>query len=267
MSKNIRENDQERAMARKLLEAKIEDKYQFAVTRNKITHTDFLNASEKRMAEAFLQQNGWKNTFFFGGNGKDSERNILLCYPDKFSRELVEKNLSQIVVALSIILPKDLVYEHRVYLSGMMKLGIKREKIGDILVRENGADIIVLKEMADFLQTNLLELTRFKSAKIEVVGVDTIEPKAKEFQKISVIVSSMRLDNFVSELARCSRSRAVEILNAQRVFVNDELQTKFSRKIVEGDIINIRGKGKFVIEEVERKTKGDKFAVNVEKYV
>ena len=77
----------------------------------------------------------------------------------------------------------------------------------------------------------------------------------------------MRLDNFVSELAKCSRSRAVEILNEQRVFVNYELETKFSKKINIGDIITIRGKGKFVVQEIERKTKGDKFVINIKKYI
>ena len=32
-----------------------------------------------------------------------------------------------------------------------MGLGIKREMIGDILVRENGADIVIIKEMGEFL--------------------------------------------------------------------------------------------------------------------
>ena len=67
---------------------------------------------------------------------------------------------------------------------------------------------------------------------------------------MSIIVTSMRLDNFVSELARCSRSRADEILNEQRVFVNYEPETKFSKKINVGVIITIRGKGKFVVEEI-----------------
>lgn len=76
----------------------------------------------------------------------------------------------------------------------------------------------------------------------------------------------MRLDNFVSEFARCSRSRAVEILNEQRVFVNYELETRFSKKINIGDVITVRGKGKFIIGEIERKTKGNKFVINIKKF-
>lgn len=50
---------------RKLLEAKIKDKYQFAISKNKITNTDFLNMSEKMMAEKFLKENRLTNYQFF----------------------------------------------------------------------------------------------------------------------------------------------------------------------------------------------------------
>ena len=42
-------------------------------------------------------------------------------------------------------------YNHRIYLGALMKLGLKREKIGDILIDDDGADLIVCKEISDFL--------------------------------------------------------------------------------------------------------------------
>jgi len=267
MFKNIRENDQEKANARKLLEAKMQDKQKFAISKNKITNTDFLNMAEKVIAEKFLKENHITNYVFFGGNGEESDRNILLFYPNKFTVQMLEKNYNKIVSAIRITLPRELEYEHRIYLSGIMKLGIKREKVGDILVRENGADIIVLNEIVDFLKENLSELTRFKSAKIDVIDISNVQKKEKEFENLSVIVTSMRLDNFVSEFARCSRSKALEIINQQKVFVNYSIENKFSKKINVGDIINIRGKGKFLVDEIDRKTRSDKLVVNIKKYV
>lgn len=266
MSENIRE-EQERANAKKLLEAKIEDKYQFARAKNKITNTDFLNSMEKSIAEKFLREKGMKNYSFFGGNGEDSERNILLFYPEKFSHEMLEKNWDKIVSGIRIQLPKEQNYEHRIYLSGILKLGVKREKVGDILVREDGADIIVLNEVAEFLKNNLKELTRFKSANCDIISIKEVKKQAKEFEDLSIIVSSMRLDNFVAELAKCSRTRATEMLNEQRILVNYEIESKFSRKINVGDTITIRGKGKFVVGEMERTTKAEKLVIKMKKYV
>lgn len=266
MFKNFRE-EQEKANERKLLEAKIADQYKFANTKNKITHTDFLNLAQKTIAEKFLQENGMKNYVFFGGNDEDSERSILLFHPAKFSKEIVEKNVENILCGIRINLPKDLHYEHRIYLSGIMKLGVKREKIGDILVGENGADIIVLYEIADFLKNNLIQLTRFQKANCDIIAIKDIIKVEKKFEEFSVIVSSMRLDNFVSELVKCSRSKALEWIEQQKVLVNYSLETKFSKKILLGDVITIRGKGKFIIMENKNRTKSQKYVMNIKKFV
>lgn len=266
MFKDIRENEQERTNTRRLLEAKILNQYQFANSKNKITNTDFLTHFEQESAKKFLQEKLIQNVVFFGGNGEDSDRNILIFYPEKFTKEIVEKNYEKIVSAVQVSLPKEVHYEHRIYLSGIMKLGVRREKIGDILIRENGADIIILDEIADFLESHLGELTRFKSARINRIKIGDVEPQKREFEELVVIVSSMRLDNFVAEFSRTSRTKAVERINGQKVFVNEQLETRFSKKIKEGDVITVRGKGKFKIEKIANKTKSDRFLVNVKKY-
>lgn len=266
MFKDNRE-EQERINARKLLEAKIEDRYEFAVSKNKITHTDFLNMAEKMAVQKFLKEKSIQNYLFFGGNGEESERNILLFYPEKFSKQMVEKNFSKIISAIRITLPKQLHYEHKMYLSAIVKLGVKREKVGDIFVRENSTDIIVLNEMAMFLKNNLQQLTRFQKANCDIIDIQDVEPFKKQFENLEIIVSSMRLDNFVSELARCSRTKSCEILDGQRVFVNYEMETKGAKKIQIGDTITIRGKGKFIVEEMKHKTKTEKYVINLKKFI
>lgn len=266
MFKNFRE-EKTRADERELLIAKINDKYKFSISKNKITNTDFLNLSEKALAEKYLRENHIENYIFFGENGDESDRYILIFFPQKFSNEIVKKNYEKIVSAIRIELPENENYEHRIYLSGIMKLGIKREKIGDILVREKGADIIILNEVSKFLLTNLPELTRFKKAKISLININDIEFQEKDFEEFRIIVSSMRLDCFVAELAKTSRGKVLEIIESQRVFVNYNLETKFSKKINLGDIITIRGKGKFIVQEIVSKTKSDKYNVNIKKYV
>ena len=99
---------------------------------------------------------------------------------------------------------------------------------------------------------------------IDIINIESVEP---EFEEIKIIVSSIRLDNFVSELARCSRSKADTIIEEQRVFINSELQYKSSKKINEGDIITIRGKGKFIYDKIDHETKSGKYLVCVKKYI
>ena len=152
MHKNYKEKN--RSNEEGFLISKIEDKINYAKNKNKITYTDFLNIIEKSKVEKYLKLNEFKNYFFFGGN-ENSERGIYLFYPDKLDERMVRNNLNKILSIIEIENSKEENYEHRVYLSGLMKLGIKREKVGDIIVKNNGADIVVFNENSEYIENGL----------------------------------------------------------------------------------------------------------------
>ena len=148
-----------------------------------------------------------------------------------------------------------------------MKLGLEREKIGDIFAEPTGADIIVKEEVADFLLQNLNSLTRFQSAEISKVDLDELKNVEVSKIEISAVVISLRLDNIESVLAKTSRSKAVEILEQERVFLNFKLETKTSRQVKDGDVITIRGKGRFEFREITGNTRKGRYIVKIDKYV
>lgn len=76
----------------------------------------------------------------------------------------------------------------------------------------------------------------------------------------------MRVDNIVAELVSSSRNKAVEFIENERVLVNYDIISKNSKMINYGDIITIRGKGKFIIDALVRNTRGDRLVVGVRKY-
>ena len=84
---------------------------------------------------------------------------------------------------------------------------------------------------------------------------------------VEIIVPSFRLDNIVSDLARTSRSKAVQILEQERVFINGQNETKPSKSVKIGDIITIRGKGRFVVKQLKGSTRSGRFVLEIEKYV
>ena len=252
----------------RLLAAKILDKLEFTRTKNKIQYTDFLNLSEQETAMKLLKRLDYSNFYFFGG--KDNlERKILVIYPEKLTEEMSRKNDNKIIAIIRIKLPNELEgqYDHRKYLGSCIKVGIEREKIGDILVERNGADIIVKCEVAEFLLQNLSALTRFKSAEISEENISEI--KSVEASKVEIIsnVISLRLDNMVGVLARTSRSKAQEIMKQERVFLNHQVETKSSKEVKVGDIITIRGKGRFEFKEIAGNTRKGRFIVKINKFV
>lgn len=249
----------------KLLIAKTIDKYEFCKTKNKITYTDFLDISSLAIVKKMLLEEKVSNWITFGGR-ENADRNIIIFYPEKFSKEMVEKNYSKILEVIRIKLPNNITYEHREFLSGIMKLGIKREKFGDILVTNTGADIISLNEVSKYLEEGLKDLTRFRKSIITIENINDLEIIENEFESLNIIVSSIRLDNFVSELANCSRTRALDVIEEGRVFVNSINEFKASKKIEINDIITIRGKGKFIFDGIEKETKSGRLLLNIRKY-
>lgn len=250
----------------KLLVSKLFDKISAVEKQNKIQYTDFLSPIELQILKKVLNQIKYQNYVIYGVTS-NSQRNIIIFFPRKleevFSNNTFDFNSICNTIRITNV---DENMEHKRYLGGLVKLGVKREKIGDILVREDGADIIVLKEVTKFLISNLQQLTRFKNAEIEVIDVaETIE-KQQEFEEMKIISSSLRLDNIVSELAKTSRSKAVQILEDERVFINYESVNKNTKIIKEKDIITIRGIGKFIVDEIAGNTRSGRFIIIIKKY-
>lgn len=251
----------------KLLISKLFDKIKMVEKIGKIQYTDFLSPVELQMLKKVLNLIGYTNFKIYGVT-ENAQRNIVIIYPDKLEDVFRNNNFDFNTICNTIRVSNcEEKLEHKMYLGGLVKLGIKREKIGDIIVCDNGADIIVLKEVTKFLEVNLNQLTRFKNANIEVIDVENTVQKEQEFSEMKIIVSSLRLDNIVAELAKTSRSKASEILKDERVFINYECECKNTKSVKQSDIITIRGKGKFIIDEIVGNTKSGRFVLIVKKYV
>lgn len=251
----------------KLVIAKLLDKINLCKTRNKIVNTEFFTIYQRDIIQKELNKNKIKNYIFFGGYD-DAESQILVLYPDKLDKDIVKNNLKDILKAIKIVMPKELVgkYNHRDYLGCVMKTGLNRNRIGDIIVHENGAYIIVLKENAEYIKYFLKELTRFAKAEVEVIDYTDIETKEAEFDEIKITSSSMRLDNIVSEIINFSRSKTEEMLQTEKMFVNSHVETKGSKLIKTGDIIAIRRKGKYIVSDILGTNKKGKSIILIKKY-
>ena len=252
----------------KILLAQILDKIEFSKQREKLEYTDFLDMYQISLVKSFMKKIDFENFVLYGGF-ENAERNVLIIYPEKYNISMVEKNYSKIIKSIRITLSEEEKgkYSHRNYLGGIVKLGMKREKVGDILVSDDGADILVKDETALNLKQELGTLTRFENAKFEIIGLEDLRKQEIKVEEISIIVPSLRLDNFVSDLAKTSRSKAVQIIDSERVFINGQNETKASKQIKLGDIITIRGKGRFIVKEFSGTTRSGRTVVKIEKYV
>lgn len=251
----------------KILLAQVLDKIEMVEKKNKIEYTDFLDLAQIELVQKFINKINLQNYMSYGGF-EQAERKMFVIYPEKFNSIVVEKNLSNIVQIIRIELPDDLKgkYTHRDYLGAVVKLGVKREKVGDIIVDKEGADIIVDKDITKFLLENLSSLTRFSKSKITVQNIEDLRPVEIRKEELEIIVSSLRLDNVISELGRCSRNKALDIINTERVFVNFQCETKKTKQIKIGDMVTIRGKGRFFVKELLGQTRSGRTVIKIEKF-
>ncbi len=252
----------------KLIIAKLDDKIRNCKTKNKIVNTEFLNLYQKKIIQKRLNELKIEN-YIFSGGFEEAESKVLIIYPEKLDKEIAEKNLDNIISGIKIELPNELKgkYKHGDYLSTIMKLGLVRERIGDIIVYDNEAYIIVLRENSEYIRNSLSDFTKFKKAKIQIVKLEEINSKSPETQEIDIHTNSMRLDSIVSEIAKCSRGKAEELIKNERVSINCKYEYKLSKQVNVGDIIIVRGCGKYIINNKRENPKTKRLIINLKKYI
>lgn len=252
----------------KMCLSQVLDKIEFSKNREYIEYTEFLDMYQVSLVENFLRKIKFENYQLYGGY-EEAERRVAIIYPEKYDAKMLEKNYNKIVKVVRVLLPEEEKgkYSHRNYLGGIVKLGLKREKVGDIIVYEEGADIITLESFANILKQQLPTLTRFEDSKVVIEEVQNLQKREVKVETIKIIVPSLRLDNFVSDLARTSRSKANQIIEQERVFINGQNEVKSSKQLKLNDVITIRGKGRFIIQEFAGTTRSGRTIVVIEKYV
>lgn len=243
-----------------ILLASVENKAQRCLENSMTTSTNFLDLRQRSLVEGICRR--WKGLrFIFYGGYEDAERTVAVFLPD-YAR--LEDDNPLALLRITHEGYQDL--SHRDYLGSLMGLGIKREIIGDILVRSNGADVIIIKKMADFLLRHYQKAGQ-AALKAEILPIEqVIIPEARFVEKRDT-VASLRLDSVLASAFSLSRSRATEAINNSLVFLNGQLCEKTDRPVKEGDKLVLRGKGKAVLESTGPITRKNRTVVVIKKYL
>lgn len=153
---------------------------------------------------------------------------------------------------------------HRDYLGALLALGIKREKIGDLLVKDNVCYFPVCEEIEQFIIDNLSFVGK-SPCKVEVVSSE-FEPPSFDFQEIVILVQTLRLDSIVAKLSKLSRGKAQDMIDEGKVLIDYSPVNNKSAIIAVGSRITIRGEGKFILKDIIGNSKSGKFKVLIKKY-
>lgn len=245
----------------KLLIDRVEDLAMSVKRYHRVAFTPFLDPAMLSKAEHLLKSYNELEYQIIGGY-PEAERNIIIIYPDWMDGEEIEAPISVLRIQWD-----ERYYKvgHRDILGSILGLGIKREKIGDIIVENPYAYAITSKDISGFIIQNLIRVGK-APVTIDQIAAEDLKITPKKGKIIKTSVSSLRLDCIASSGFGISRNKILPYINNGMVQVNWEPITKPGRLLKEGDIISLRGKGRVKFIEVTGMSKRDRYHVTLEKW-
>ena len=101
--------------------------------------------------------------------------------------------------------------------------------------------------------------------RVEEGGLDRVPPQ--RFEEIGGTVASLRLDGVLGVLLRQSRGRCTQLVQAGQVQLNHREVLSPSEPLEEGDVLSVRGAGRFVLTAVGGLTKKGRLGITAQKYL
>lgn len=240
------------------------------------TVTAYNEKSEKqyRMMSTFFYNKEWMdevlyrynmkgtfNQYCFMGGYEYAERQVLVFGYDS---SYMEKPLCTLKITVKTGIGKALT--HRDFLGALLGLGLKRETIGDILLKPFGAYVIVMEDMAEFIRCHLTGIGRYQKIQVEQVPCEEMEVDPPKFKECLTTVPSLRVDAIFAAAFGLSRSEVAKYLQGDKGKVNGMLVAG-NHPMKVGDVGTLRGYGKMRLGAVNGTTKKDRLHITIEKYI
>lgn len=224
--------------------------------------TQFLDPAQVVKAERILVQ--YPGIKFHATCGVDGcERNILSIFPDNMTEEEFNIPVSALHISFTSRFEK---LSHRDILGALMSIGIKREKIGDIIMDVDECFLLVYSDISYYIMLNLNKI-KHAHVKADYIEFSKVSGKQDNFKEIASSVASMRLDSVLSCGYGESRNSIVHEITRGNVKVNWEEIMVPSHIINEGDTISVRGKGRIKIEKVDGTTRKGRIRIVIKKII
>ena len=245
----IADSDEER-----MLLVRVCDKLERGYEREIPVSTAFLTPREQALVKQLLP-----HTRFWGGT-EGTDRRVAYYLPEYMSRE--DYFGDDVIACIRGSFYDADSLSHRDLLGALMGAGIRRDAIGDIIVREKSCEIFLLAELTKYLLDNLTSAGR-QHLHLEQVDPTSVEKPPQDMKELRVTVSSLRLDSVLSAAFHLSRGKTAEAIQGGRVNLNSLTCIKPDKQVAVNDEISLRGAGKLRLLEIHGQTKKDRTAITV----
>lgn len=239
--------------------AKLEDLIYRESCGEPMVFSSFLTPEEAAITSEFCSKR--KVPYCLWGGYDESERKMLAI--SEYDSEILKEAVP--IVLLKICGVEPSLISNRDVLGALMGAGIRRDMIGDIIVRQGVAAVFASEQIADFLIRSIDSIGRYKVS-LEIAESDFFIP-LPEFESIRVTAASLRLDAVISSIAHISRDQASDLIENKVVQVNHKVIEKKFKEINANDCVIIRGFGKWIIDDCGGISKKGRVVLHCRKYI
>ena len=223
-------------------------------------YSNFLNLNEQNIFHGCASELYGAYELFGGYEG--AERQMIAFLPDAFVFQ------GDYPLVCCMITPQNRRFSqeltHRDVLGSLMSLGIERETLGDILIQEQDIYVFCHSSIFAFIQQ---ELTRIRNTPVSVTAAQPGEPACSpHLEACQGIVPSNRLDAVLAAMCRISRSQACDLIHRGLVFINGKQMSSPKGSCHPGEIISIRGTGRFQFLAEEGETRKGRIKISSNRY-
>lgn len=243
-----------------LIKRRLVELYERAERTSCYTYTDFLGLMEQSLLTEALSYA--KFTAFGGAEG--AERVVVrFGAPDDIGYD------EPFPISIVKISPKSKKFadalSHRDFLGSLMNLGIERKCLGDIVIIDNEGYLFCLVGIADYITSSL---TRIKHTDVVATVIDTLpDGELYKTERRTVQTSGERLDGIIAKVFSLSRDDAQRLFAKGLVFLGGKEIDSVSKTPKIGEVVSVRGHGRFIYLGVRSLSKKGKLNIDVDVYV
>ena len=274
-------------MADQLLLDRVRDLAEQCLARGIVTHSAFLTPAEQVQAAAWLRKNNRDCAWNGGYDG--AERQVCFMLPEGYGKpgrsrqdpgetwenrnetglqpaRLKAQDLESALHGLQLTwTARDASPGHRDCLGSLLALGIRRDQIGDILVMERSATVLVLTSIAPLIQSQLERVGRtpVTVAERQYSAIQATE-SATEMLKISV--ASLRLDKIAACGFNLSRTETADLIRNGMAQVNWQTELRPDRIVATDAVISLRGHGRIRLAGEEGRSRKNRHILLTERF-
>lgn len=222
-------------------------------------YSGFLSDRGRALTEMALRREGWENYRYDGGY-QGAERTMLCVFEDVTA-------VAFPLAALQVeVLDPGAEPGHRDFLGAALGTGISRDFVGDVVIRPAGAVIYVAESIATHVCQQLDSVGRAPAKACVVATANLPVGTENEREQLHASVASLRLDAVLAAMLHSARGNTEELVARGAVQVNHVETTTRHLLLQEGDLLTVRGKGRFRLEGIGGTSKKGRIFIAYTKY-